>query len=278
MTSRRRAATAPAALTCGAALLVGIACTGGAAAAGDSDGGEGDLAHKSAQQISDDALHQLVAAQSLRLRTRTSTDPTTLDLTLDRAGNCTGAVAKGSLGRIELVKRGNEVWMKPNAAFWKSQLPGDKGDRAAAKYKDTYLHGTTRNAFLRGLSAACDLRAFQKSAAGPDKGQQPPSGAPSPSVTPTLTKGQPTTQDGARVLPVTKKVDGAVQTLYVAIDGKHYPRKLTAEADHQSATILLSNYGTPVSDRTPPPSRTADISALDNLMRGSQGQQDTQTA
>ncbi|WP_432002111.1 hypothetical protein [Streptomyces sioyaensis] len=269
MTSRRRAATAPAALTCGAALLVGLTGTGFAAAAGDSDGGEGDLAHKSAQQISDDALHQLVGAQSMRLRTRTSVDPTQLDLTLDRAGNCTGAVSKGSLGRVELVKRGNQIWMKPDAAFWKSQLPGSKGAEAAAKYKDTYLHGTTRDAFLRGLSEACDLKAFQKSAAGPDE-EQPPSGAPSPSVTPTLTKGRPTTHEGARVLPVVKKADGAIQTLYVAIEGKHYPLKLTAEADHETATILMSNYGTPVSTKTPAPDRTADISALEELMRGSQ--------
>ncbi|MFI9260451.1 hypothetical protein ACIGT4_22540 [Streptomyces sioyaensis] len=271
MTSRRRAATAPAALTCGAALLVGIACTGSAATAGESDGGEGDLAHKSAQQISDEALHQLVGAQSLRLRTSTSADPTKLDLTLDRAGNCTGAVSKGELGRVELVKRGNQVWMKPDAAFWKSQLPGSKGEEAAAKYKDTFLHGTTRDAFLHGLSEACDLKAFQKSAAGPDE-EQPPPGAPSPSVTPTLSKGRPTTHEGARVLPVIKKADGAVQTLYVAIDGKHYPVKLTAEADHQSATILLSNYGTPVSSRTPAPGRTADISALEDLMQGTQSE------
>ncbi|MGW7575270.1 hypothetical protein [Streptomyces sp. NPDC054765] len=270
MTSRRRAATATAALTCGAALFAGAAGTG-AAAAGAADGGEGDLANKSAQQISDDALHQLVAAKSLRLRTQTSADPTKLDLTLDRAGNCTGAISKGELGRVQLVKHGNQVWMKPDAAFWKSQLPGKAGDDAAAKYQDTFLHGTTKDAFLRGLSAACDLKAFQKSAVGPDR---PPSGAPSASPSPspsaTLVKGRPTTQEGARVLPVIKKAQGAVQTLYVAIDGKHYPLKLTAEVDHQTGTILLSNYDTPVSATTPPPGKTADISALENQLQGSQ--------
>lgn len=221
MTSRRRAATATTALTCGVALLAGAASTGAAAAAA-SDGGEGDLANKSAQQISDDALHQLIAAKSLRLRTQTSADPTKIDLTLDRAGNCTGSISKGELGRVELVKRGNQVWMKPDAAFWTSQLPGKEGDDAAAKYKDTFLHGTTKNAFLRGLSAACDLKAFQKSAVAPG---EPPSGAPSrpPSPTVTLVKGHPTTHEGTRVLPVIKKAEGAVQTLYVAIDGKHYP-------------------------------------------------------
>ncbi|MFI5523095.1 hypothetical protein [Streptomyces platensis] len=267
MTSRRRAATATAALTCGVALIAGPACSG-AAAAEDPDGGEGDLANKSAQQISDDSLHQLVAAKSLRLRTQTSADPTKLDLTLDRAGNCTGAISKGELGRVELVKRGNQVWMKPDAAFWKSQLPGNEGRDAAEKYKDTFLHGTTKNAFLGNLSAACDLRAFQKSAVPPEN---PPSGAPSPG--PTLTKGRPTTHEGTRVLPVVKKAQGAVETLYVAIDGKHYPLKLTAEVDHQTGTILLSNYDTPVATKTPAPGDTADISVLEDALRGSQGSQ-----
>ncbi|BDH15509.1 hypothetical protein [Streptomyces hygroscopicus] len=267
MTSRRRAATATTALTCGVALLAGAACTGAAAAAA-SDGGEGDLANKSAQQISDDSLRQLVAAKSLRLRTQTSADPTKIDLTLDRAGNCTGAISKGELGRVELVKHGNQVWMKPDAAFWTSQLPGKEGADAAAKYKDTFLHGTTKNAFLRGLSAACDLKAFQKSAVAPG---EPPSGGPSRSPSPSvaLVKGRPTTHEGARVLPVIKKAQGAVQTLYVAIDGKHYPLKLTAEVDHQTGTILMSNYDTPVSVKTPAPGETADISALEELLQGS---------
>ncbi|AOP50202.1 hypothetical protein [Streptomyces lydicus] len=266
MTSRCRAVTATAALSCGAALLAGAACTG-VAAAGDPDG-EGDLAGKSAQQISDTALHELVAAHSLRLRTRTSADPTELDLTLDRAGNCTGAISKGPSGRVEIIKHGTQVWMKPDAAFWKSQLPGSKGEEAAAKYKNTFLHGTTHDDFLHSLSEACDLTAFQKSAAGSD---EPPSGAPSPSRTPTLTKGRPTVHEGARVLPLVKKADGVVQTLYVAIDGKHYPLKLTAEVDHQTGTILLSNYGTPVPATTPAPGDTADISALENLLQGTRG-------
>ncbi|MEU5208000.1 hypothetical protein [Streptomyces sp. NPDC020742] len=268
MTSRRRAVAATAALSCGAALLAGAACTGAAAA--DDPDGEGDLAGKSAQQISDDALHELTTATSLRLRTQTSTDPTKLDLTLDRSGNCTGAISKGSLGRVELIKHGDQVWMKPDAAFWKSQFPGKKGTDAAAKYRNTFLHGTTRDSFLGNLSQACDLAAFQKSA----KPEKPPSGAPSgtpgPSATPTLTKGRPTVQEGTPVLPVVKKADGAVQTLYVAISGKHYPRKLTAEVDHQTATILLSNYGDPVSTKTPAPGDTADISVLEDALQGTQ--------
>ncbi|MGW5936842.1 hypothetical protein ACWIG3_26955 [Streptomyces celluloflavus] len=261
MTSRHRSATAVTALTCGAALLGVVACTGLAAASGS--GGEGDLAGESAQQISDNALHELVTAQSLRLRTENTADPTKLDLTLDRAGNCAGTISRGTLGRIDLVKRGDQVWMKPDAAFWKSQLPGSRGTAAADTFKGRYLHGTTDDPFLQQLSRACDLAGFQRQAAVPE---HPP--APGATPAPALAKGAPTVQDGTRVLPLTRKNDGATQTLYVAIDGPHYPRKLTAASDHETGTILLSDFGRPVPVKIPAPGVTLDISALNEQMQG----------
>ncbi|MFI6768342.1 hypothetical protein [Streptomyces sp. NPDC050355] len=263
MTSRRRTVTATA-LGCGAALLAGAVATGAAAATPGPDG-EGDLAGKTAQQISDDALDQLIAAKSLRLRTLTTAGPTRLDISLDQGGNCAGAISKGTLGRVEIIKRGDQVWMKPDAAFWKNQFPGAEGTEAAAKYKDTFLHGTTRDAFLQSVSAACDLTAFQKSAAGTD---EPPTNTPSPSVTSTLTKGRPTVHEGTRVLPVIRKFDGAVQTLYVAVKGKPYPLKLTTEIDHETGTILLSNYDRPVPAKTPAPGDTVDIAVFEDMLQG----------
>ncbi|ARF57036.1 hypothetical protein [Streptomyces gilvosporeus] len=264
MASRRRPATAITVLICGAALLAGPFGTGAAAAAG-RDGGEGDLAGKTARQINDTALRALASAHSLRIRTYATADPGRIDLTLDRAGNCTGTISKGSYGRVDLVKRGKNVWMRPNTAYWKTQVPGKEGDAAARQFYGRYLHGTTSDSFLRSLATACDLTAFQKSAAAPTA---PP--APGHPV-PHLTKGKPTVQEGTRVLPVIKKTDGVVQTLYVTISGKHYPRKLTAEANHQTGTVLLSNYNKPVPTKTPPAKKTVDISVLENLVQGAQG-------
>jgi hypothetical protein len=272
MTSKHRATTATTALTCGAALLAVAACTGSAAAIGaDPDGGEGDLAKKSAQQVSDDALHELLGATSLRLRTQASGDPTRLDLSLDRDSNCTGSISKGPLGRVELIKRGAQVWMKPDAAFWKGQLPGAEGDDAAKQYEGRYLHGTTDDAFLKQLSAACDLKSFQKQIAGPsDRPSTPPPSGGSPSASsPALKKGKPTVHEGSRVLPIVKKSGPVTQTLYVAIEGKHYPLKLTAAADHQTGTILLSNFGTPVPGKTPAAGDTLDISVLEKRVKKS---------
>ncbi|MFJ9415771.1 hypothetical protein ACIRPT_16575 [Streptomyces sp. NPDC101227] len=266
MARKRRPTTAITALTCGAALVAGPAWMGAAAAASPADG-EGDLAGKTPQQVSDASLHALVGAKSLRIRTQSTVDPGRLDLTLDRAGNCTGTVSKGSYGHVDLVKRGKQVWMKPDTAFWKTQLPGKEGDAAARKYQGRYLHGTTDDPFLQSLSTACDLTAFQKAAANPTS--PPSSGHP----TTHLSKGKPTVQEGTRVLPVIKKTGGVIQTLYVTIDGKHYPRKLTAEANHETGTVLLSNYDKPVSAKTPPPGKTVDISVLEERLQGTQGSQ-----
>ncbi|GGU83111.1 hypothetical protein GCM10010211_56350 [Streptomyces albospinus] len=262
MTGTRRTLTA---LTCGAAL-VAATVGGGATAAADDSGSEGDLADKTAQQISDDALHELLAAKSLRLRSATSTDPTRLDLTLDRDGNCAGHISRGPLGRVDLIKRGKDVWLKPDAAFWKSQLPGGDGTAAARVYQDRFLHGTTDDAFLRGLTAACNLRDFQQEVvATPEPSAPPPSPSSSPSFT--LTKGRPTTEEGTPVLPVTETTRDAAQTVYVAIEGRHYPRKLVTEIDHQTGTIQLSDYGRPVPSHTPGPGATADISALEGPLQ-----------
>ncbi|MFI9047801.1 hypothetical protein [Streptomyces sp. NPDC053427] len=259
MARKSRPTTAITALTCGAALIAGPAWTGVAAAAGPADG-EGDLAGKTAQQVSDASLHELLGAKSLRLRTQSTTDPGKLDLALDRDGNCAGTISKGSYGRVDLVKRGKQVWMKPDAAYWKTQLPGKEGAAAARKYQGRYLHGTTDDTFLQSLATACDLTTFQKAAANPTN--PPPSGHP----TSHLTKGKPTVEEGTRVLPVVKKTDGVTQTLYVAIDGTHYPRKLTAEANHETGTVLLSDYDKPVPSKTPPPGKTVDISALEGRL------------
>ncbi|GGX15557.1 hypothetical protein [Streptomyces noursei] len=255
MTRRRRSLTA---LACGAAgAALAAACI--AAVPADDPGDEGDLAHKSAQEISDDALHSLLGAKSLRMRTETSTDDTKLDLTLDQDGNCNGNINKGKLGRVDLIKRGKDVWLKPDAAYWKSQLPGDEGSTAARNYQDRFLHGTTDDTFLQSLATACDLHAFQKSVTP----QPPAPDQPSPPAV-TLSKGRPTTHEGTRVLPIVKKTEDATQTVYVAIKGTHYPLKITTQVDDESSTILLSDYDRPVPSHTPAPGQTVDINALEN--------------
>ncbi|KUO21733.1 N-acetyltransferase [Streptomyces dysideae] len=91
--------------------------------------------------------------------TRTSrTQPTSMDLALDRDGNCVGTMEMGSDGgSVEIVKRGEEVWMKPDTAFWKAQVPGGEGDEVAELFKNRYIHGHGHSEAGRCDAAARDF-------------------------------------------------------------------------------------------------------------------------
>jgi hypothetical protein len=97
------------------------------------------------------------------------------DLSLDQDGNCVGSMEMGAGGgSVEIVKQGDEVWMKPDAAFWKAQVPGGQGDAVAELFKNLphsrlrssggtpIIHGSTNDAMLKGMADTCDLNSFQQ--------------------------------------------------------------------------------------------------------------------
>ncbi|MEU9619044.1 hypothetical protein ACIODT_17040 [Streptomyces sp. NPDC088251] len=209
-----------------------------------------------AQQIADRSRDALLSAHSLRLSThgdlgRGGNPSTALDLTLDRDGNCTGSVDLGrSQGSVRIVKRGNDVWVKPDADFWKSQVP-DGGPAFAAILNGRYMKGSAADPRLRDVVNGCDLDTFRKLVgdhADNDRG--------------TLNKGRKTTLDGAPVVPVTRLRDGRTVTTYVAATGKPYPLRITVRGGGANAVVGFSAFDRPVPKATPPPDQTYDINAL----------------
>ncbi|MER6675823.1 hypothetical protein [Streptomyces sp. NPDC000983] len=232
----------------GAALL--LAPTVPAAAAEDP----------TAQELADEAERNLREADSVRLRltdrsegTETgTTQPTSMDLALDRSGNCAGTMEMGADGgSVEIVKRGDEVWLKPDTAFWKAQAPGDEGEAMAELFDGRYIHGSTDDALLKGMADTCDLRNFQR-----DTG----SGS-SPGIT-SLKKGEETTRGGADVFPLTGEVDGARTTLYVTADSPHLLVEATQRDEDTNVRLRFSDYDEPVPSRTPSPDDSVDVDRL----------------
>ncbi|CAM5522599.1 hypothetical protein SGLAM104S_07053 [Streptomyces glaucescens] len=149
------------------------------AAASDADG-------RTAAELAERAKHFLLDAESVRLTMTdriaeaegTVTEPSAMDLALDRDGNCVGTIETGGEGggRVEIVKRGEEV-LKPDAAFWKAHVPGGEGDAVAGLLKDRYLHGTTDESALEGMAGVCDLAGSSgRSAPGRPPGTPPDQG------------------------------------------------------------------------------------------------------
>jgi len=235
---------------CSAAVALALA-TGGTAHAED------DIDSLTAEQISDRARDALLAAKSLHLSTRGDLGepgaPTSMDLSLDRDGNCAGAMRLGKEGSVEIIKRGGTVWMKPDEAFWKSQIPGG-GSAVAELIAGRYLKGSAGDSMLKGLAEVCDLDSFQKMLTDNPK---------IPRTDPT--KGKKTKLDGDDVIPLTTTSQGRKLTMYVAAAGKPYPLRLQVEksrTDSTPATVSFSDFDKPVPSKTPPPDETVDLSAL----------------
>lgn len=211
-----------------------------------------------ARALAEEARRNLLKARSVHLKFtdhRASADrtaPASLELTLDRSGNCVGKLVMGADGgSVALVKRGDQVWMKPDTAFWKAQLPGRQGDAVAARLKNRYLHGSTKDTVLRAMSGTCDLTAFQKAAAADS----------SPHTA--LAKGDETKVDGTKVIPLTGTENGGKKiTLYVTSATPHRLFRATRQGAGTDEDLTFTGYDEPVPSATPAAGQSVDISEL----------------
>ncbi|MFD7293725.1 hypothetical protein ACFV9W_10585 [Streptomyces sp. NPDC059897] len=254
-TRLHRAARAPVAAAFVCATLL---------AAGPAAADAGDAKDKSAQELADAAKKELLDAKSLHLTVKNGSDdkdtrtPALVDLRLDEKGNCTGELRMGTGGAkggsVDLVKRGDEVWIKPDATFWKTQLPGRSGDLAAELIGDRYVHGTTDDPMLDGLSGTCDLDSFRERLKdGSDRATKEE-----------LTKGDQKKLAGTEVVPLTPSGDtkGRGITLYVTADEPHRLVRATEKDSDESLSMTLTDYGKPVPKKTPSADDSIDVSEL----------------
>ncbi|WP_240361639.1 hypothetical protein [Streptomyces sp. MBT27] len=244
--SRSRAGACSAALF-STALALCFACA--ATARADDTGSLG------ADRIAQRSHDALLGARSLHVTARGvpgSGAGTSFDLTLDRSGNCRGSVSLGPQGSVEIIRRGTDVWIRPNAAFWKNEVPGG-GSALASLVGDRYLKGTTDDPVLRNTTDVCDLDTFQKYL---------DTSAKLPATT--LTKGRPATVDGVAVIPVTATRQGRTYTLDVAATGTPYPVRFTVAKGGAApeATVRFDGFDQPVPAATPAAADAVDISGL----------------
>lgn len=219
----------------------------------------------SARELVDQAKKNLLDTESVHLRltdrgadARTSrTQPTSMDLALDQDGNCAGSMRMGAGGgSVEIIKRGTQVWMKPDTAFWKAQVPGGQGDAVAELFKDRYIHGSTNDALLGGLAGTCDLTSFQKDITSDS------------SDAARLTKGAQTKVDGTDVIPLKGTSEGKRVVLYVTSDTPHRLLRATQRGGGTDLTLSFSDYGKPVPAKTPSPDRSVDVGKLQDELQG----------
>lgn len=232
------------------AAVAVLAATGGTAAqAGD------DIDSLPAEQIAERSRKALLDVRSVHLRARgdlgENRSPMTSDLSLDRSGNCAGGVDLGEdRGSVEIVKRGDDVWLKPDTDFWENQVPIG-GQAFEDVLAGRYMKGSASDPRLRPVVEACDLDTFRELVAD-DAGTA--AGA--------FTKGEVTRVDGVRTVPVTRALHGQELTTYVKTGGEHHPVRITVRGDGADAAVDFSGFDEPVPAATPSVDETVDVSTV----------------
>jgi hypothetical protein len=242
--------TATAAATMGLLFSPGMGGVSSARTGGNQD----------PQRLAAQAQEGLRKATSVRLgyvdRSPTASSnkrlPTAMNIALDRRGNCAGTMTLGGHGgSVEIIKRGTEVWLKPDQTFWKAELPGERGVAASREYENRYIHGSTSNALLSGIASTCDLESLQRSAMVK---------APN-----TLKAGLARTLDGTRVVPLSFQVNGLTSTLYVTAGKPHRLFRAAQTGPGTDLSLTFTDYNKLVLVRTPLASDSVDISQVPNL-------------
>ena len=232
------------------AAAVALTVTGGAVAQADDD-----IASLTAEQIADRSRDALLGVSSLHLSARGdldgSGDRMSVDLTLDREGNCAGGVDMGEDGSVEIVKRADDVWLKPDKAFWETHVPIG-GSTFDAILDGRYMKAKADDPRLLTVTEVCDLDTFRELITdNPDATERG-----------TLTKGRETEVNGTPVIPVTRTQGTERLTVDVATEGEPYPVRITVRGADEEGTVSFSGFDRPVPAETPAASETVDVTAL----------------
>ncbi|MEU8585461.1 hypothetical protein AB0C59_00375 [Streptomyces sp. NPDC048664] len=212
------------------------------------------------QKLAAQAQQSLRKATSVRLgysdRSATAASnnrlPTSMNLAIDRKGNCTGSMTLGGHGgSVDIIKRGTAVWLKPDQTFWRAELPGERGVTASRQFKDRYIHGTTSDQMLSGIANTCDLASLQQAATV---------SAPS-----SLKEGLATKLGTTRVVPLTFQVNGLTSTLYVTADKPHRLYRAAQTGPGTNLSLTFTDYNKPVKAVAPAAAQSVDISAVPKL-------------
>ncbi|WP_158920750.1 hypothetical protein [Streptomyces sp. NBRC 109706] len=193
----------------------------------EAGGAFGDL---EADEIGDQALEALLGADSLRMAgsVEQAGDEISLDLHLSREGDCAGSVSVASQGSFEIIKLGDEVWMKPDTTFWQTAA-GTADPEVLGQIDGFYLYGAANEPPMNSSAESCNLETFLGSI-----------GATS-SIG--LTKGEETEVNGTPVLTLH---DGEDATILVASEGEPYPLRIESSDPTAPSVIDFSAFDEPV--------------------------------
>ncbi|MEU1479246.1 hypothetical protein [Streptomyces sp. NPDC005760] len=238
--SLRHAVTAAA---CAAALVSLTACKSDSDAAESAAGSTPSTVASTGPAAEPNGIEKLSAKEIYDTGMKTNAEAGSFHEKMDREGStsdlrlsateCVGTVELSGKGSFEIIRKGSDIWAKPDSAFAKG-MNAAIGETALSA--DKWVHGTSSNALMAKLASWChpeQLTAPDTLDAGTK-----------------ATKGKVTTVDGQQAVPVVGTEKGESVTWYVATTGKPYFIKQDSTGSN-TLDLADSDFGTPVGAKAP---------------------------
>ena len=227
------------------ALFAGLLAASLAACGSDGDGDDKDgFTDQNVDKIEEQVLADMREAKSMTMSGHVTSEgnKTTLDLSSDTDGNCTGSISMGE-GTADFIRTSDATFLKGDEAFWRSTA-GDNADDVLSVVGSKWAKLPAGD---NQFAEFCDLDNFldelEDDEDEDDKAK----------------KLGETEVDGENALEITFEDDGDLTHVWVATEGKHYILKLSNEGD-EPGEFTFSNYDKRVDAQAPADTEYVDLS------------------
>ncbi|WP_367322591.1 hypothetical protein [Streptomyces sp. HUAS ZL42] len=216
-----------------------------------------------ADEIADRAMSATTGATSLRMKGEVPDDESSgtisLDMALNKQGECAGTMSMGGQGKADLIKTGDTVYMKYDEAFLRAQSKGESKadtDAVVAMLAGKWAKMSAKGEDAKDIASFCDLDTVLEGPEGVGSDATDDS-----TEAATVSRGRTTTVDGTPALVLNAREGKDRYTLYVATEGEPYLLRLDSTAADDAGTLTFSDYDEPVPAQKP----TGEIVDLDAL-------------
>ncbi|MBT2404494.1 MULTISPECIES: hypothetical protein [unclassified Streptomyces] len=178
-------------------------------------------------------------------------EPMKINLSLDKKGNCNGAIRLQGMGKLDIIKSTELVHFKGDEAYWRGaaklkSTPKKQTDQMVATLADRWVKIPASDPRAASMTGSCDL---DKLMGGFDRSS------------PLARKGGTATVEGKPAIAVTSPTKDGTQTDYVATQGTPYIVKSTITGGTDGEAVF-SEFGTPVDVTSPKDSDVLDLGKL----------------
>lgn len=168
-----------------------------------------------------------------------------LDMALSTTGSCEGTIDTGS-GSLELLGAGDQVWYRPDDAFWQQQA-GEQAQLVIDQVKGRWVVAPAGDT---GFAQFCNAEQLLSEMLKENDD--------------TYEKGEVSDVDGTEAIAITNtSQEAGPSTGYVQVEGEHYLLKMEREGGEQDGSIVFSAFDEPVETTAP---AEEDTIALEELM------------